>query len=49
MKLDEDVDPEAIARDTHGFVGKFSLSLSIESFSFFSPCLLKKQTEDGLS
>ena len=21
MKLDEDVDPEAIARDTHGFVG----------------------------
>jgi len=22
MKLDEDVDPEAIARDTHGFVGE---------------------------
>jgi transitional endoplasmic reticulum ATPase len=22
MKLDEDVDPESIARETHGFVGK---------------------------
>ena len=30
MKLDEDVDPEAIARDTHGFVGADMAALCTE-------------------
>lgn len=31
MKLDEDVDPEAIARDTHGFVGADMAALCTEA------------------
>jgi transitional endoplasmic reticulum ATPase len=31
MKLDDDVDPEAIAKDTHGFVGADMAALCTEA------------------